>query len=639
MFWDLNPNQDELEYKVTMRLGFNAYGNPWIVKASGVKGNMVTLTDLGPAGTEYDVCVYGRIIGSGPYHQSCTKVQITMQSAPTHAVVNFQVDNMTATALRLSWRVLDQYDKISSLNTSYILEQSFDDFAPARKGLQDTVKIASIRHPTPVFEWQVFKEGNEEIKGKQYLPETPLTDSPTLCYYDKRFICIYFTISGLNPGDPVHYRVRALNANTAGLSTVAAYLKTAPYPCTQHAGNLRVTNVTDTSVLLEWSRPEGAIGTSVVWNQVTWSPDGRVQVDGAPIKIGYNEALKTLDGACVQGICWFNATGLTKARLYTFHIRLSNNHESGYEPGILIKASPVGVPDPPSQLFVQSVTTKSIHVRWRPPRGIPFSGEPGVREPIKYRVRCRLMPGYSLPPSILLCNNKTHFSDSGVEVHGSEVIGSGVPALFHPYAAVVYGLAPGVGYRLQGCSGGLNVGYGDYYFEAGCGPFVEAVTSAPPAAVTLSSPGVQATSVLLTWTSAASPAVSVSSKDGLDMGWNFLEGMDVPGYTLTCPGGTVESLKLQCEAKQDCAGFNTFGCLKSYIPPLWLGSKEGREQAEWILMSELPNLLSAKTFTALAAASAESASVAAGAMPASAAPVAMAARTQASTAGKVTKHS
>jgi hypothetical protein len=101
----------------------------------------------------------------------------------------------------------------------------------------------------------------------------------------------------------------------------------------------------------------------------------------------------------------------------------------------------------------------------------------------------------------------------------------------------------------------------------------------------------------------------------------------------------VESLKLQCEAKQDCAGFNTFGCLKSYIPPLWLGSKEGREQAEWILMSELPNLLSAKTFTALAAASAESASVAAGAMPASAAPVAMAARTQASTAGKVTKHS
>ena len=246
------------------------------------------------------------------------------------------------------------------------------------------------------------------------------------------------------------------------------------------------------------------------------------------------------------------------------------------------------------------------------------------------------MPGYSLPPSIWLCNNKTHFSDSGVEVHGSEVIGSEVPALFHPYAAVIYGLASGVGYRLQGCSGGLNVGYGDYYFEAGCGPFVEAVTSAPPAPVTLSSPGVQATSVLLTWTSAASPAVSVSSKDGLDMGWNFLEGMDVPGYTLTCPGGTVESLKLQCEAKQDCAGFNTFGCLKSYIPPLWLGSKEGREQAEWILMSELPSLLSAKTFTALAAASAESASVAAGAMPASAAPVAMAARTQASTAGKLT---
>ena len=50
-----------------------------------------------------------------------------------------------------------------------------------------------------------------------------------------------------------------------------------------------------------------------------------------------------------------------------------------------------------------------------------------------------------------------------------------------------YGLAPGVGYRLQGCSGGLNVGYGDYYFEAGCGPFVEAVTSAPPAPVTCGS--------------------------------------------------------------------------------------------------------------------------------------------------------
>lgn len=171
MFWDPIPNQDELEYKVTMR-SVNAYGDPWIVKASGVKGNMVTLTDLGPAGTTYDLCVYGRIIGSGPYHSSCTLAKITMQSAPTHAVVNFQVDNMTATALRLSWRVLDQYDDISSLNTSYTLEQSFDEFAPAGKGLQNTVKIASIRHPTPVFEWHVFYDFRPQSRRSSPLPRT-----------------------------------------------------------------------------------------------------------------------------------------------------------------------------------------------------------------------------------------------------------------------------------------------------------------------------------------------------------------------------------------------------------------------------------------------------------------------------------
>ena len=623
MFWDAVENQDQLEYKVTMRL-LGAFGDPWLVKASEVRGNMVALTDFGPADTLYDVCVYGRIVGQFSYSPSCTMATVSINSAPSHAVMNLRVDNMTATELRLSWRVLDQYDDITLRNTWYALERSEDGFAPDNTGLQNTVQIRSIHHPSIDLPWFVTEAGANVVEN--YLPDKPILYPAVPCYYDTRFNCIYTTITGLNVGERLNYRVRARNANVAGLSTSAAYLSTAPHPRPPSARNLRVANVTDTSVLLEWQPPVGAIGTSIILNEITWSPGGRLEVDGSPITIGYNEVLKTLDGACHEGNCWFNATGLTKSRTYTFHIRLNNNHETGYEPGIPIQGSPVGVPDEPSQLFIASVTEASVHVRWRPPHGIPYTNQPGAREAIKYRLRCRLMPGYSAP-NLTTCNNETFFEDSGVEVEASQALGDGIPKVLHPYAATIHGLEPGVGYRVQVCSGGLNVGYGTRYFENGCGPFVEAVTSSPPSPVSLSTPGVQATSVSLSWTSATPPTIPTGQPPtDKDLGWNFLEGMDVADYTLTCPGGAnVASLKALCMARSDCAGFNTFGCLKSRIPKLWLSINQGKERQEWLLMNDIPHLLSTKAATASAAGFAQSSLAAAYAMPAAAADLAKAA--------------
>lgn len=607
MYWDAVPNQEELEYKVTMRL-YNAFGDPWVVKASEVRGNMAVITDLREADTLYDVCVYGRVIG-GEYHPTCTfATGVSINSAPSHAVSNFRVDNMTATELRISWRALDQYDPITFRDTEYLLERSDDNFAPDGKGLKDTVELRRLHHPSPDIVWFVIE--NDKVVPMIRNDVNP-PHPPQKCYYDTRFLCLYATLSGLTPGQAIHLRVRARNANVAGFSSISSSLIAAPFPRTPPAHFLRVTNVTDTSVLLEWERPEGSIGESLVVSQITWEPDGRLQVDGTPIKIGYNEQLKTKDGGCSQGRCWFNATGLTKTVVYTFRIRLDNNHETGFEPGLEIRAGPVGTPDPPSLLFVASVTTASIHVRWRPPHGVRYTGQPAVREPIKYRLQCRLMQGYLEHASASVCHNDTTFLDSGVEVQASDVLSSGLPMLDHPYAATIHGLQPGVGYRLQVCSGGLNVGYGSHYFAAGCGAFVEIVTAAPPAPVTLTSPGVEDTAVLLSWTSATAPSPFA------DMGWNFIEGMDLQGYTLTCPGGSVSSLKAACQARQDCAGFNTFGCLKSHVPHFWPSIEDGRELDAWLTVEEISRRIAANVTVASAAASAQQASNAAGAMPAS----------------------
>ena len=116
------------------------------------------------------------------------------------------------------------------------------------------------------------------------------------------------------------------------------------------------------------------------------------------------------------------------------------------------------------------------------------------------------------------------------------------------------------------------------------------------------------------------------------MGWNFVEGMDVAGYTLSCPGGdTISELKALCQARQDCVGFNTFGCLKSFIPPFWLTIDDGQERNEWLLISQHQDRLEAKVATASAAASAESAANIADALPASEARVAEIARREAAT--------
>ena len=643
LYWDPVPNQDELEYKVAVRLFSQSDDNPnpWLVKASEVRGNMVKITDLGPPDTLYDVCIYGRVIDQ-TYDSSCTLHRgIKISSAPSHAVADFRVDNMTATSLRLSWRALEDYDAVTLRETEYVLEQSTDGFAPDHRGLENTIQVRALHHPSPDIPWMVLPEDAQAMTNYRLIDAYPfetqlysgiryhgIPHATTPCHYDDRYLCIYTEITGLTPGQPVHYRVRSRNANTAGLSSQASYLSTAPFPRCPSARNLRVVNVTDTSVLLMWERPLGTVGTSVVWNEITWEPNGRLQVDGTPIKIGYNESLKTEDGACDQGMCWYNATQLIKNRIYTFHIRLDNNHESGYEPGVRVKGAPVGVPDAPSNAFVSSVTSESIRVRWQPPHGVAYTGLPGVREPIKYRLRCRLMPGYTpqVRSNASACNNLTHFSDSGVEVKAADKLPEGVPQVEHPYSGFIPGLDPGVGYRVQVCSGGLNEGYGSAYFDEGCGPFVEAVTSAPPDPIALSSPGVGTTSVSLSWTPAP------VGQPGKDIGWNFLEGMDVAGYTISCPGGdTISQLKTRCEALQNCVGFNTFGCLKSYIPPFWLSMDEGQERNEWLLISQHKDRLSAKAATATAAASAGSATIIADALPASEARVAELARQQAAT--------
>ena len=601
LYWDAVPNQEELEYKVVMRL-YNAFGDPWVVKASEVRGSMVTVADLGPAGTLYDVCVFGRIIGQGEYHPTCTTSQISVIPAPSHAVTRLQVDNMTATSMRLSWRALDQYDKVTFRDTWYVLERSEDDFAPNGLALQDSFEERLLHHPTPEIPWLVLED--DEVVSR-YSGTVLVPYPPTKCHYDDRFLCLYTTISNLTTGRKVHFRVRSRNSNDAGFSSAASHLIAAPFPRTPHAHNLRVANVTDTSVLVEWERPQGPIGESLVLSEITWSPDGRFQIDGTPITIGYSEELKTNDGACYEGFCWFNATGLTKDTIYTFHVRLDNNHESGFEPGINVTASPVGVPDPPSQLFVASVTVDSITLRWRPPNGVPYSGIAGVREPVKYRLRCRLMQGFpASPPSAggHLCNNETAFQDSGVEVLASTLLPLGMPAVSHPHVGTIHGLPGATGFRIQVCSAGLNVGYGSAYFDAGCGPFVETVTSPPPAPVTLSSPGVRDDAVVLAWTAAASGGV------GQDMGWNFVEGMDVPGYTISCPGGTsIAGLKADCDALPGCAGFNTFGCLKSYVPNFWRSVVSGTERSAWLPIDQISALLSANSSAAAAAAAARSA--------------------------------
>jgi hypothetical protein len=509
----------------------------------------------------------------------------------------------------------------------YALEESTDAFAPDAKGLQDSVRIRMIHHPTPNIPWTVLTDGTTKLN---HLMEKEAEYPSTKCHYDTRYLCIYITITGLTQARQVHYRVRARNANTQGLSSVATYLSTAPFPRIPSARNLRVANVTDTSVLLLWQRPLGAIGTSLVWSEITWEPYGKLRVDGAPLRIGYNETLKTLDGACVLGFCWYNATGLTTDQIYTFHIRLNNNHETGYEGGVSMRASPVRVPDAPSQAFVSSVTTDSIQLRWRPPHGIPYSGLPGVREAVKYKLRCRLMPGYAVSSAASVCNNATFFKDSGVEREASEQAGAGIAPVEHAYVATIHGLQPGIGYRVQVCSGGLNVGFGDCYFEDGCGAFLEAVTSGAPAPVTLSSPGVGETAVSLSWTSASVSTGEVAS--AMDLGWNFLEGMDVNGYTLECPGGaTVQRLKELCWARQDCWGFNTYGCFKSHIPHFWRSTHLGRERIEWLLMTEHATILSRQATTASSAASAQTASRAADLLPAAAAPTAQDAATLAAT--------
>ena len=261
----------------------------------------------------------------------------------------------------------------------------------------------------------------------------------------------------------------------------------------------------------------------------------------------------TGEGACADGHCHYNATDLTWMRLYTFRIRVDNNHVDGYEEGATLSGRTTGFPDPPRMLFVASYGDADVELIWVGP-----AASASKPPPVSYRIRCRgRAPTPELANAMTVCRNGTVFQNTDVVVEAPlpDLGGWGNLSDVLEVRAIVDGTVVGVEYDFQVCTGGPNIIRGDPFAVESCGDFVTVNPKAPPPPVTLSVVSVDPTSVFLEWTEAFEN----------DTEWMFYNGKESMGHDIACPGGTVESLKLACEADDSCVGFSTFGCLKAAV--------------------------------------------------------------------------
>lgn len=251
LYWDAVPNPQDVQYRVTLRR-YLAASEPFLTVAEGVQGNAVDLGGLLVVGTLYDVCVYGGRFQQW-YDATCKAEVVQVVSAPDRSVEALTIESITSTSLNLYWRAYFATDPVTLRDTQYRLDTSFDDFADS--GLRDTVVIRILPHST----------------------------SP--CPYDLSKSCIFTTVSNLTTGVPRTFRVTVRNANIAGYSSFSSIITGTPFPLPGPVTNLRIANLTDTSIFLTWDPPLGEEGQSVVKYQITWQPNGKTQLDGSPITI------------------------------------------------------------------------------------------------------------------------------------------------------------------------------------------------------------------------------------------------------------------------------------------------------------------------------------------------------------------
>ncbi|TSK13442.1 Neogenin [Bagarius yarrelli] len=167
------------------------------------------------------------------------------------------------------------------------------------------------------------------------------------------------TIDNLIPDTKYTFRVVASNRN--GLGESSAPLTVATQPEVQVPGpapNLQAVSITSTTVTLTWERP--------------LTGNGEIQ----SYKMYYSEKGKGVEQDMdVVGLS-YTMTGLKKFTEYSFRVVAYNKHGPGVSTDDLMVHTLSDVPDAaPQNISLEVQNSKSIKVRWQPPRPDTQNGE------------------------------------------------------------------------------------------------------------------------------------------------------------------------------------------------------------------------------------------------------------------------
>ncbi len=193
------------------------------------------------------------------------------------------------------------------------------------------------------------------------------------------------TVSGLALGVSYAFQIIGRNLNSEGYLDAARSVPAVASPMSKppRVGEPQITGVTGSSVSVTWSAPGGAVTQYRV--DVA---DDTVLVDGARKRLSdfgltprWNVAGYT--NATTFMIFSQGSTTLVSGLSILIRVLARNLNVDGYGEGTVTRATPRDPPvNDPQEFRVQSVTTNTVFLRWRPPKDYV----PGDETVTKYKL-------------------------------------------------------------------------------------------------------------------------------------------------------------------------------------------------------------------------------------------------------------